>query len=98
MYPLHKAIYDANQRGDAIVDIPTDTLSSLPSELQQHRILVTEQAAQFCGYSVSQWRTLVREGRAPKPIALSARRNGWKAGTLIQWLNSKTEAGTATAA
>jgi predicted DNA-binding transcriptional regulator AlpA len=70
-----------------------DCLANLPSELQQHRILVTEQAAEFCGYSVTQWRTLVREGNAPKPIQLSARKNGWKAGVLIRWLNDKDKSG-----
>jgi predicted DNA-binding transcriptional regulator AlpA len=69
-----------------------DVLANLPSELQQHRILITEEAAAFCGYEVSSWRKLYKSGKAPAPIELSARRYGWKAGTLIRWLNEKAEA------
>lgn len=66
-----------------------DVLADLPSEIQQHRVLTTEQSAEFCSYSVVQWRTLVRNGDAPPPIKLSARKHGWKAKTLIAWLNEK---------
>ena len=69
-----------------------DCLADLPSEIQQHRVLTTEQAAEFCSYSVVQWRTLVRNGDAPPPIELSVRKHGWKAGVLIQWLNDKAAA------
>ena len=69
-----------------------DVLTNLPSELQQHRILLTNEAAAFCGYEAGTWRKLYRAGKAPQPIELSARRYGWKAGTLIRWLNEKAEA------
>jgi predicted DNA-binding transcriptional regulator AlpA len=69
-----------------------DVLDSLPSELQQHRVLTTKQSARFCSYSVVQWRALVRSGAAPAPIKLSARKHGWKAGSLIRWLNEKAAA------
>lgn len=66
-----------------------DILADLPSELQQHRILLAPEAAAFCGYEVETWRRLSREGNTPPPIKLSAKKHGWKAGALIRWLNSK---------
>ena len=67
----------------------SDPLQNLPSEIQDHRILDTAQAAAFCGYSVSQWRSLYRTGAAPRPIELSARHYGWKFRTLVEWVNAK---------
>lgn len=62
-------------------------------EHEHHRkILTTEEAAKYCGYSTSRWRYLYGSGLAPAPLKLSARKNGWKIETLEAWLDSKASA------
>jgi predicted DNA-binding transcriptional regulator AlpA len=57
-----------------------------------HRILTTKEAAHFCGYSIDRWKRLYLDGKAPAPIRLSARKNGWKISSLATWLDSKASA------
>lgn len=66
-------------------------LRRLPPEIAQHRILETAEAAAFCGFSVAHWRRLYRTGKAPKPIQLSTRKLGWRAGDLIKWLQARLD-------
>ena len=67
-------------------------LARLPSDVTANRILITAEAASFVGYSVPHWREMYRDGRAPPPIRLSARRFGWKISTLLAWLDEKAAA------
>jgi len=63
------------------------------NSIEHHRkILTTEEAAKFCGYSTSRWRYLYGCGLAPAPLKLSARKNGWKIEALEAWLDSKASA------
>ena len=64
----------------------------LPSDLAHDRIVGTDTAAAYAGYSTSHWRDLVRTGKAPAPIRLSARKLGWKISTLRRWIDSKAAA------
>jgi len=68
-------------------------LTRLPPEIAHHRILETAEAAELCGFSVAHWRRLYRNGRVPKPIQLSTRKLGWRAGDLIDWLQSRLDSG-----
>lgn len=53
------------------------------------RIVGTAEAAAYCGFGVQHWRHLVREGKAPAPVKLNARRYGWKLGTLIAFNDAR---------
>ena len=66
--------------------VKNDPLENLEAALREQRILVTEQAAAFCGYSVPQWRDLYKSGGVPAPIRLSTRKYGWRVATLNAWL------------
>src|SRR5215208_7771238 len=59
---------------------------ALPPELARSRVFETAEAAAFCGFSVAHWRRLNRSGKIPKPVPLSTRKLGWRAGDLIDWL------------
>jgi predicted DNA-binding transcriptional regulator AlpA len=63
----------------------------LPRELMRSRIFDTSEAAAFCGFSVAHWRRLYRTGKAPKPVQLSTRKLGWRAGDLVDWLQSRLD-------
>jgi predicted DNA-binding transcriptional regulator AlpA len=64
-------------------------LETLPVDIARHRIFKTNQAAEFWGVSVVQWRRMVREKRVPAPIHISTRRLGWRAGDLIDALAAR---------
>jgi predicted DNA-binding transcriptional regulator AlpA len=63
----------------------------LPLEITRHRIFETAEAASFCGFSVPHWRRLYRSGKVPKPVQLSTRKLGWRAGDLIDWLQARLD-------
>jgi predicted DNA-binding transcriptional regulator AlpA len=67
-------------------------LARLPGDVTANRILITSEAAALVGYSIPHWREMYRDGRAPAPIRLSARRYGWKIKTLLEWLDEKAAA------
>ena len=64
----------------------------LPRSFEGHRILTTREAAEFCGYGPDRWKRLYLDGKAPAPIKLSARKNGWKVSDLATWLDAKASA------
>lgn len=72
-----------------IIEPKNDPLSELPTSITDNRILKTDETAALAGYSVQHWREMYRDGRAPAPIKLSARRYGWKVSTILGWLDSK---------
>lgn len=65
------------------------SIDTLPPELARHRVLDTAEAAAFCRLSVPHWRRMYRAGTAPKPIRLSERKYGWRAGDLVDWLERR---------
>jgi predicted DNA-binding transcriptional regulator AlpA len=65
---------------------------SLPDNITGNRVLKTEETAKLAGYCVQHWREMYRDGRAPAPIRLSARRYGWKVSTILAWLDEKAAA------
>ena len=69
-----------------------DVLSRLPVSVTDNRVLKTDEVAAMTGYSVAHWREMYRDGRAPAPIRLSARRYGWKVSTILAWLDEKAAA------
>lgn len=68
-------------------------LENLPAdvarELAMKRHLSTKQAAEFFGFSESHFRFLVRTGKLPAPVRLSAKKLGWPIGTLIAFRDAK---------
>lgn len=68
----------------------TDPLANFPPEMMRNRILNTKQAAAFLGFSVVHFMRLVRAGTLPQPIKLGGRNLGWRLGTLIDFVNSKS--------
>jgi prophage regulatory protein len=63
-----------------------------PNDLLVDRVISTDAAAHFCGFSTSHWRSLVKAGRAPAPIRLSERKLGWKVSALRAWIDAKAHA------
>jgi predicted DNA-binding transcriptional regulator AlpA len=51
-------------------------------------VLGTDEAAEYCGYSISHWRALVRGARSPPPIRISDRKLGWRLSLLNEWLRA----------
>jgi predicted DNA-binding transcriptional regulator AlpA len=70
-------------------------LDNLPPEvasaIAMSRIVSAADAAAFCNYSLPHWRRLYRAKKVPEPIRLSARKLGWRIGTLIEF-NARREA------
>jgi predicted DNA-binding transcriptional regulator AlpA len=69
-----------------------DPLSRLPADVTENRMLITKEAAAFCGYSADQWRELYQRGLVPPPVKLSARKYAWRLKTLLDWIDSKAAA------
>lgn len=67
----------------------SSVLAGLPT-VAALRVLDEEMAAEFSGVSARTFRRLVKDGAAPKPIALSPRRIGWRLGELAAWIESKS--------
>jgi predicted DNA-binding transcriptional regulator AlpA len=63
--------------------------TQIPLELSRHRVLNTAEAASFLNFSVSHFRRLYRNGGAPPPLQLSARKLGWRTGDLIDWIEGR---------
>ena len=63
----------------------------LPSELMMHRVLTARAAAALCGYGYDHWLDLARAGKVPAPIRFNARKFGWQAGVLLDWLKVQSE-------
>jgi predicted DNA-binding transcriptional regulator AlpA len=64
----------------------------LPPDLLADRVIGTNQAAAYCGFSTVHWRALVNSGEAPAPLRLSARKLGWRVSTLRAWIDAKASA------
>jgi predicted DNA-binding transcriptional regulator AlpA len=67
----------------------------LPSELERHRVLPARAAAALCGYGYDHWLDLAKAGRVPAPIRFNARKFGWQAGVLLDWLKAQADKPTA---
>jgi predicted DNA-binding transcriptional regulator AlpA len=72
----------------------TPSLDALPAEAIKGRILNSAQAAEYWGVSLPHWRRLCRAGKAPHPIRIGERKNGWRLGVLDDALTERAE-GTA---
>ncbi|KFG67146.1 hypothetical protein [Microvirga sp. BSC39] len=66
-----------------------EQFNQLPTEISRHRVLNTAEAAAFLNFSVVHLRRLYRSGGVPAPIQLSARKLGWRAGDLIDWVAAR---------
>ncbi len=67
----------------------TNSLHALPADLARHKVLNTAEAAAFCNFSIPHWRRKYRAGEVPAPLKLSARKLGWRAGDLVDWLQAR---------
>jgi predicted DNA-binding transcriptional regulator AlpA len=63
----------------------------LPTDLEKHRVLPARAAAALCGYSYDHFLDMAREGKVPAPIRFNARKYGWKAGVLLDWLDERAK-------
>ena len=64
-------------------------MNRIPEELAINCVLRTDEAAQFCGVSVSHFRRLYAKGQIPVPVRLGERRLGWRLGDLIDWIKGR---------
>lgn len=68
-----------------IDNLPPD----IAREIAMKRHLNTKQAARFFGFSESHFRFLVRTGKLPAPVRLSAKKLGWPLGVLIAFRDAR---------
>jgi predicted DNA-binding transcriptional regulator AlpA len=61
----------------------------MPETIAMHCVLRANDAARFCGVSLSHFRRLHSRGQLPLPIRLGERRLGWRLGDLVAWLESR---------
>ena len=61
----------------------------IPAELQRDRLLDSEQAALFLGFSLAHFRRLYRNGVVPTPIRIGERKLAWRAGALADFVAAK---------
>lgn len=66
-------------------------LENLPAELARHRILDTAETLEFVKLSPAEWRKLRAAGKAPRPVMLGTRKQGWRIGDLIDWVASRMQ-------
>jgi predicted DNA-binding transcriptional regulator AlpA len=66
--------------------------TSLPVDISKCRVLDSSQASELIGFSLPHFRRLYRAKKIPPPIRIGERKYGWRAGELIDWLNSKAKA------
>ncbi len=64
-------------------------LDTLPPDLSRQRVLDTHSSCEFVGVSIAHWRRLRARQEAPPPVMIGARKQGWRIGTLIDWLESR---------
>jgi predicted DNA-binding transcriptional regulator AlpA len=65
------------------------SIENLPTDLARHRVLNTRQTCEFVNLSVAQWRRLRKAGEAPRGRQLGKRKQGWRLGDLIDWVDSR---------
>jgi prophage regulatory protein len=66
-------------------------MAALPAELNRHRIIPTPRALELVGVSPAQWRRLRAEGLAPQPVMIGARKQGYRLGSLLDWMEARTK-------
>jgi len=66
------------------------SLANLPTDLNRERLLVSKQTAEFFGISLPHLRRLYRAGKIPSPIKIGERKYGWRLGSLIDFVATKS--------
>jgi predicted DNA-binding transcriptional regulator AlpA len=61
----------------------------LPPEIARHRVLDEKTAAEFIGLSQVTLERMRKLGTAPKHLALSPRRLGYRVSDLLKWLDDR---------
>lgn len=84
-----KGLVTAQHQG-VIPMAKTSALDDLPIELARRRIFTTEETCKFLGISVAQWRRLRDLSEAPLPVMLGTKKQGWRLGDLVDYVDSKT--------
>lgn len=69
----------------------------LPPEIARQRVVDEKTAAQFVGLSAMTLERMRKLGTAPKHIALSPRRLGYRVADLLSWLDQRAAATDAAA-
>jgi predicted DNA-binding transcriptional regulator AlpA len=80
-----------NQRQRSGSNFSMSKLEGLPAELARHRILTTTETLEFVKISPAEWRKLRAAGKAPRPVMLGTRKQGWRIGDLIDWVSSRVQ-------
>lgn len=76
----------ARAAGDAW-KAPSIAPVDIPQSVSGRQLLDTQQAAKVSGYSVAHFRYLAKQGVAPAPVRLSARKLGWRVSDLNRWVD-----------
>ncbi len=70
--------------------MPTPLTLELDPAHSVHRVLGSDQSAQFCGYkSTAHWRRLHQAGKVPKAVRINGGRLGWRIADLIKFNQSR---------
>jgi hypothetical protein len=72
-------------------------IPDLPDDLVHHpkRVLDTNQSCKFTNLSPRQWTRLKQAGKTPPPVKITAKKEGYRLGDLIDLVDASTCATTA---
>ena len=61
---------------------------TLPQFVDRDRIIDVDQVAMLLNFSVAHVRRLYRMGKIPRPFKIGGMKNGWRVGTIVDFVNA----------
>lgn len=94
--PIHKPIHNKKRSGKPGKEAEKQrrrlaALENLPPEIARHRILDTAETLEFVKLCPAEWRKLRAAGKAPRPVMLGTRKQGYRIGDLVDWIASRRQ-------
>jgi prophage regulatory protein len=86
---FHKKALSEGQPCTRRWPVHPNALGEPPEALERQRVLSRPQVSKLAGLSVAKLRRMVRRGDFPKPIRTGRRRQAWRAGVILDWLDNK---------
>lgn len=68
---------------------PPSIVDQLPQDFARNRVVGSDEAARFLGFSIAHFRRLYRRRVVPSPIKISDRKYGWRVGDLADFAASR---------
>jgi predicted DNA-binding transcriptional regulator AlpA len=73
------------------LEIKRSGVDGLPAAFGRNKVLNTRDTCKFLGFSVAHWRRLRAKREAPPGVRIGTRIQGWRVGTLIEWLETRSQ-------